>query len=450
MFDRGMDESANYLGFCTCWGSPISCAEGSHLPLDEIGGRGTRRDILAFDDQMRVIPALLTEVRDVGAHSVVNIRLASGRRLEAGSEQQVRTLNEWVPLEKLMPGARIAVARYLPEQAQPILMVDAELILLAHMIGDGSCVRRQPIRYASIDEDNLTAVTLAAKHFGIEAVRDEYAAARCITLRLRAPYRLTHGKRNPVASWLDELGLFGLRSYEKFVPTPVFMSSNSQIGLFLHHLWSTDGSVRWDAKGRQGRIYYASTSRQFIDDVANLLLRLEVHTRIKRAAKSGYRDCWHLTIDGVENQRRFLTLVGVHGARGVRGQEVLRELESVLPNTNADTVPKEVWNTVRELLSKTGMSHRAFAAALNTKFCGSTMWKHSPSRSRLARIAALLGDRGLEALATSHVYWDQVVEVSEVSPGRLMALQIIGAEGCFVHGIAVRALPPETNSPGRR
>ena len=58
-----------------------------------------------------------------------------------------------------------------------------EIILLAHMIGDGSCVRNQPIRYASIDERNLAAVANAAKHFGVTAVRDDYAAARVTTLR---------------------------------------------------------------------------------------------------------------------------------------------------------------------------------------------------------------------------------------------------------------------------
>ena len=50
-------------------------------------------------------------------------------------------------------------------------------MLLAHLLGDGSFVRRQPIRYASRDEENLTAVAEAAKHFGITAVRDDYAAA---------------------------------------------------------------------------------------------------------------------------------------------------------------------------------------------------------------------------------------------------------------------------------
>lgn len=50
--------------------------------------------------------------------------------------------------------------------------------MLAHMIGDGSCIKRQPVRYASIDEANIAAVTIAAAHFGITPIRDEYAAAR--------------------------------------------------------------------------------------------------------------------------------------------------------------------------------------------------------------------------------------------------------------------------------
>jgi replicative DNA helicase len=75
--------------------------------------------------------------------------------------------------------------------------VDDEVVLLAHLLGDGSFVKRQPLRYASVDEDNLRAVTKAALAFGVVAVRDDYAAARATTLRLRAPYRLTHGVRNP-------------------------------------------------------------------------------------------------------------------------------------------------------------------------------------------------------------------------------------------------------------
>src|SRR4029079_12735821 len=123
----------------------------------------------------------------------------------------------------------------------------------------------------------------------------------------------THGKRNPIAAWLDKLGIFGLRSYEKFVPPEVFALANEQVALFLRHLWATDGSVRWERVADQAKIYYASTSRRLVDGVAQLLLRLGIHSRISRVRKLGYRDCWHLTIDRSENQTAFLTKVGVHG-----------------------------------------------------------------------------------------------------------------------------------------
>ena len=119
-------------------------------------------------------------------------------------------------------GDRLAVPRRVPEPVDTKPMAESEVILLAHMIGDGSCVKKQPIRYASVDEANVAAVTVSAAYFGVTAVRDDYPAARVTTLRLPAPYRLTHGRRNPIAAWLDELGLFGLRSHEKYVPQPVF------------------------------------------------------------------------------------------------------------------------------------------------------------------------------------------------------------------------------------
>ena len=95
-------------------------------------------------------------------------------------------------------------------------------MLLAHLLGDGSFVRNQPLRYASVDEANLAAVADAATEFGVTARRDDYPAARVTTLRLPAPTQLARGRRNPIAAWLDELGLFGLRSHEKFAPAGVF------------------------------------------------------------------------------------------------------------------------------------------------------------------------------------------------------------------------------------
>ncbi|WP_204804887.1 replicative DNA helicase [Mycobacterium riyadhense] len=410
---------------------------GAEVTFGELIRTGERPLVWSLDEQLRMVARPMTNVFPSGRKEVFRLRLASGREVEATGNHPFMKLEGWAPLEELKIGDRIAAPRRVPEPVDTQRMHDSEVMLLAHMIGDGSCVTRQPIRYASVDEANLIAVSVTAAHFGVTAVRDEYPAARVTTLRLPAPYRLTHGKRNPIAAWLDGLGLFGKRSHEKFIPEAVFRAPNDQVALFLCHLWATDGSVRWDAKLGQGRIYYASTSRRLIDDVAQLLLRVGVFARIKRARKLGYRDSWHLYIYGAENQARFLRHVGVHGVKAVAVQEVLSHLEDLVRNPNLGTVPKEVWTQVRQALSAKRMSHRKFASAMGIQFCGSTLWKHSPSRSRLHRAAALLEDRDIHALATSDVYWDTIVEITSIGEDDVYDGTVSGTHNFVANGIAV-------------
>jgi replicative DNA helicase len=387
---------------------------GSEVTFGELMATGERPLVWSLDEHKRMVARPMTNVFYSGHKEVFKLRLASGREVEATANHPFLTADGWTPLGELKIGGRLAVPRWVPEPVQTHRMDDSEVVLLAHMIGDGSCVKRQPIRYASVDEANLAAVATAAAHFGVTAVRDEHAAARGKPLRLPTPDQLTHGKRNPIAAWVDKLGLFGLRSYEKFVPRQVFALPNDQIALFLRHLWATDGSVRWDAKAGQGRIYYASTSRRLVDDIAQLLLRCGVFARIKRVGKAGCRDCFHLHVYGGENQAKFLRDIGVHGARGVTGRHVLRQLEGLARNTNADTVPTAVGTQVRELLAANGMTHREFAVAMGTQFCGSTMSKHSPGRSRLHPAAAILNDRETHDAATNDVFWDRIVEITSI------------------------------------
>ncbi|WP_338769934.1 replicative DNA helicase [Nocardia vulneris] len=410
---------------------------GTESTLGELLASGEQPLVWSLDERMRMVARPMVKVFPSGRKEVFRLRLASGRVVDATGNHPFLTVDGWIALEKLAVGDRLATPRHVPEPVHTTRMPDAKIILLAHMIGDGSCVKRQPLRYASIDEANLDAVTAAATHFGVTAVRDDHPAARVSTLRLRAPEHLTHGKRNPIAAWLDELGLFGLRSYEKFVPKPVFELPNDQVALFLRHLWATDGSVRWDDTGGQARVYYSSTSRRLIDDVAQLLLRVGVHGRIKQVRKAGYRDCWHLTIDGSDNQTVFLRDVGVHGARGQAADAALTHLAPLASNTNVDTVPKEVWNQVRSLLATKQMTHREFSAAMGSRFCGSTMWKRSPSRSRLARVAVVLDDADIEMLATNDVFWDKVVEITSLGEQDVYDGTVPGTHNFVAQGISV-------------
>jgi replicative DNA helicase len=273
-----------------------------------------------------------------------------------------------------------------------------------------------------VDEANLEVVAKAARAFGVTAVRDDSAAARVTTLRLPAPHHLTHGRRNPIAEWMDELGLFGARSHEKFVPAAVFCLPKQQIALFLRHLWATDGSVIVNGDGRGGRIYYASTSRRLVDDVSRLLLRFGISSRLRTVRKAGYRDGHTLDVSGADDQRRFLQEIGVHGARGEQAARLLDIVRTVPANTNVDTVPTQVWDDVRQILIDRGMTHREFAAA---------------SRDRLARVADVLDSGDLELLAVNDVLWDTVVAVEPLGDQQVYDATVLGSHNFVANGVAV-------------
>jgi replicative DNA helicase len=411
---------------------------GTQVTLGSLLASGARDiPVWALDERLRLIARPMTHVFPTGVKEVFRVRLASGRQVEATGNHPFLTYDGWRPLSEIPARTRVAVPRHVPAPLELRDMPEAEIIMLAHLLGDGSFVKNQPIRYATTDEANLAAVSAAATHFGITAVRDDYAVARCTTLRLPAPYHLTHGRRNPIAAWLDSYGLFGLRSHEKLVPDPVFALPKKRLSLFLRHLWATDGCVWWDEKVGQARIYYASTSRRLIDDVAQLLMRFNVMTRIKEIEKDSYRPCYHLHIYGAENQLRFLDDIGVHGARSVMAERARANLTAIKGNTNLDTIPREVWDRVRGVLVERQMTHREFAAAIGTQFCGSTLWRHAPSRERLARIASVLDDADLEMIATNDVFWDEITLVESLGLQSVYDATVAGAHNFVANGINV-------------
>ena len=411
---------------------------GAEVTLGQLHAEGAQDvPVWALDEKLRYVSRPMTHVFETGTKPVFKLTLASGKTLRATENHPFLAYDGWTALGDLRTGDRLAVPRHVPAPERHEPWEDSRVILLAHMLGDGSMLARQPLRYASVDEDNLEAVTKAALTFGVAAVRDDYAAARVSTLRLRAPFRLTHGKRNPIAEWLDSLGVFDKRSHEKFVPEPLYHVSKRQIALFLRHIWATDGSVTVNKSGRGGRIYYASTSRRLVDDLSRLLLRFGISTRLRTVRKSGYRPGYTLDISGSDSQRRFLQEIGVHGDRGAHAERLLEIIRETKSNTNVDTVPVGVWDAVRDVMSERGMTTRAFQAAMGVQYNGSAFYRHAPSRERLAQVAAVLDSAELELYAVNDVLWDSVVSIEPDGVEAVFDATVLGAHNFVANGIAV-------------
>ena len=394
--------------------------------------------VWSLDEQNRVVAAPITNVFPAGVKDVYRLKLASGREVKASGNHPFLTFEGWRPLQELSAGSRIAIPRRVPAPITAGLgWTEGRLGLLAHLIGDGCVLRNQPVHYTSNDEANLDFVEgAAAAEFGITPLR--VAQKTWWHTYLPASYRCTHGRHNPLHIWFRELGIDNLRSYEKRVPEALYAAGDNEIAVFLRHLWATDGPV-WNPQGTSvPKAYYSSSSRQLADGVARLLGRLGIVARIREVSKTGYKPSYHVIIADGPSLRTFCRDVGMHGRRGETALQLLAALEDKSANTNADTVPIEVWNLVKTERLRAGLTERQFQAAIGTHYCGSALYKSCPSRERLLRCATALNSPVLEAAATTDIFWDRIKSIEPLGPCPVFDATVKGthnfiADGIFAH-----------------
>jgi replicative DNA helicase len=415
-------------------------ADGTETTLGDLVLTQERPLVLTLDDDWRITPQRLLRAFPSGVKPVFRLRLRSGYEVEATANHPFRTLDGWTPLEELAVGSFVATPRAIPAPADPLHWRDDEVVLLAHLLGDGS-IGPNSVKYATADELNKAAVETAAERlFGIQAKGTKNRSTW--QLWLPSPYRLTHGRCHPVRLWLEPLGLWGSRSHDKFVPESIFSLADEQVALFLRHLWATDGSITLSRNGRGAvvRTYYATTSRRLAEGVRRLLLRFGIRSTLSRVRKEGYRDGWHVRIQGSEAQARFLIHIGCHGARNAAVAPALEALESVKENPNVDLIPWGIATRVKEAAAAANVSHRALAASLGERYSGSYLLG-SPqrprrfSRGRLQRMGEAVGDGDLVDLATSDVFWDEVVEITHLGEMPTFDATVEGTHNFIANGI---------------
>jgi replicative DNA helicase len=171
-----------------------------------------------------------------------------------------------------------------------------------------------------------------------------------------------------------------------------------------------------------------------LEHVSRLLLRFGITARLRATAPD--RPRYTLDISGRDDQLRFLREIGVHGDRAVAGKHLLTVLER-RDNTTVDTIPRDVWTRVEEILTERGKSHRESPAAMGRQFRGRTLRKRARSRQRMARVAEVLDSADLELHATNDVFWDEVVGISPIGWQAVYDATVLGAHNFVANGIAV-------------
>ena len=401
----------------------FNAVTGEQVPIAELVQRqeaGTldRFSTSAVDAQWRLNNHQVSNAFYSGKKEVFALTTRSGRTIKASGNHPFLKLDGWKYLDELQVGNKIAVPRSLSVSAPTNPITEDELILLAHLLGDGCILPRQPYHYTSADPANITVVRETAQWlFGIEGkIVQQGNWQHCY---LPCPYRLTHGKKHPITQWYESLDLSRVRSYKKKIPSAVFQCDSDRIALFLHHLWATDGNISSSQSSRSKRevisVYYASSSRQLAQQVQHLLLRLGILSTVREQTSQKYRSMFHVQVYGREEQLKFLQQVGCYGQGGVKIPYYIEMLEQTESNPNTDIIPKEAWEAyVSQYKMMANISWRQFAQATNTQYCGSALFKRGISRMRMEQIYQVLPFATLKNLADSDVLWDEIVSIESL------------------------------------
>ncbi|MEA2435394.1 MAG: replicative helicase [Actinomycetota bacterium] len=422
---------------CLTGDTRVSLASGRAVPIRDLVGQNP--EVLTLDG-WQLGSATATKVWKTGTRAVLKVKTASGRTIRATSNHPFLMFEGWKPAGDLKVGDRIGIARSVPAPSSPPQWPEEKIVLLAHLIGDGSFLKNLPLRYASQSEENLDALAHAALHFGVTARCKWEEAARSFQMFLPAPYPLARGRRNPIVAWLDELGIYNKRSHQKFVPAEVAELGNDQIALFLKHLWATDGCVFLRKPGTTGapaRIYYATNSERLATDVQMLLARLDIFSSIKMSQKGDYRPGYSVIVQGSTDQLRFAHVVGGFGTRAEPIERVIELFASTKPNPNNDTIPVDVWTKVKSRMNDLGITQRKMQAMRGVTYGGTSHFKFAPSRALLAEYAGFLNDVELKEIATSDLYWDAIVSIEQFGVEDVYDMTVPGTHNFLANGVVV-------------
>ncbi len=414
---------------------------GKRIPIKDLAENKSSGDFftLSMTDQYRLGPHRMTRAFYSGRKMVYELKTRSGRTIKASANHPFRKLEGWKALEALQTGDKIAVPRKLEINNPANPLGTDEIILLAHLIGDGCILPKQPYHYTSSDPSNIELVNEKARSL-FEIKAKVVKQKNWWHSYLKSPFHLTHNRKYPITSWYENLGIQRVRSFRKKLPAGIFQCDNERIRLFLHHLWATDGNISWkELPGRKisGAIYYASSSRTLALQVQHLLLRLGILSTIKEVPQGQHRQNYHVTVQGRDQQLRFLRQVGCFGERGLIVEKLIEKLEEIDANPNYDTIPKEAWRLIIEPeLKNRNWSWRNLWKKLKLSPTGARL-KNSISRRRLEDINRTLNSPSLEDLSHSDILWDEIVSITPLGEEDVYDLTVPGVHNFVANEIIV-------------
>ena len=393
------------VAFWTLIDDPMT---GERLTIEE-AVRRQMPSVYGIADSGVVRPALVSEWVDSGVQPCFRVKTRTGRTIDVTGHHPFLTVNGWTPLHDMKVGDGIAVPRAVPafgsDEKWPIEMVR----LLAYFIAEGGLTGSSPTftnTDPAIIEDFRKIIEQYFPSCRLRQERITYSVAQ-----ERSQWMGKGGVMppNPVRVWLDDLGLWGKLSKDKFFPPCVWRWSRRYLAEFIRVLMSCDGSIY--KMGGRVRIEFTVAAPQLAADLHHAFVRFGL---ISKHYKTSH-GAWRIEMTDPASIIRYQREISWIGEKTTRFPE---DAFSVPPRgSNVGHIPQLVWPLVRAATEERGLSFIELGrlsgeTTAHGKFAGyNPHTNRSLPQQRLARYASVLADPWLTTLASPDLYWDEIISI---------------------------------------
>ncbi|HSH82401.1 MAG TPA: DnaB-like helicase C-terminal domain-containing protein, partial [Herpetosiphonaceae bacterium] len=413
------------VGKCVAADTPMVDPEtGALLTAADLyrrGQAGQEVTVFSLTEAGKLTTAEPSAYVDDGIKSVYRVRTQLGREIKTTLAHPFLTPNGWVPLSELTVGTRVAVPRALPVFGNESLP-EAEIVLLAYLIGDGTLTRCTPM---------VTTVSETV-------VEDLHRQARALGLRVtvspcpnRAPSYRIAGKRrraNPLTELLKGHGLWNKRAQDKHIPSAIFRLPKEQLTLFLNRLFATDGTAYISKSGGNktvARVSYCSTSKRLAQEVQHLLLRFGINANLRERQvryQGATRLAYEVDLLSAWDVCRFAAQIGIYGKEEAVARVAAHAMARNL-DCPRDTLPVQLWEQITA-----AKGDRSWASVSRSAGKPSTHnWhvaKRAPRRDTVRVLARTLDAPALALHAEADIFWDTITAITYVGEEQVYDLTV--------------------------
>jgi len=421
------------MGKCLGLDSEIVLADGRVATIEEIY-RTQKAEVITLGNDFRFRLAEVGAFLDEGIKPTFRITTRLGRFVECTLTHPFLTIEGWLPLAELKAGAKIAVPRCISVFGQGD-MRPCEAKILGYLIGDGCLTRKVPTFHAANPVLRTDFEQATSEFGGVKAhlLKRAGRVVGCLIVKDEKP----NAKPNPLRAWLEGLGIYRKNSYEKFIPAQVFLLKRELLALFLNRLFATDGWASVLASGLV-QIGYASVSEKLIRQVQHLLLRFGIIAKLKRKSvryKGERRNSWQLDITDALSIKTFILEIGIFGKEKILAC-ALEALEAKKYQSNCDLIPMAVWDQIASAKGNESWVQLSRLAGI-PGYTNIHVRRRQPTRQRLRTLADALQNKRLYNIATSDVYWDEIVSIEFVGDKQVYDLTIPETHNFVANDICV-------------